>query len=131
MEFVGTTLKFEDVLYKAIPQVGDALPFLRIDKVGDKVRILKTEGFLGDFGDNHRFDFKIHREVSGEDPHELHTGSGDTHKVTVYTGIKDAEFLYAIEGMEDGDIRITHSVDFLKEWRHLDVAGYLFTRVVS
>lgn len=130
LELVGTSLVHENVVYSEIPKVDGALPFLRITKMDGRVFILKTVGFLGDFGDGHRFDFKFHRHDNPELPPEIHTGNGDVHKITVFTGIKQDIFVYAIEGMNDGDLRITLSDDFLADWNHTDIGGFLFTRVV-
>lgn len=130
LELVGTSLLLENVVYSEIPKVDGALPFLRITRMDDQVFILKTTGFLGDFGDGHRFDFKFNRQNGQDLPPEIHTGHGVVHKVTVFTGIQQNIFIYAIEGMSDGDLRITLSDDFLGTWKHTDIAGFLFTREV-
>lgn len=130
LELVGTPFNFADVIYREIPAIEGVLPYLRIDKVSNLIRVLKTEGFLGDFGDGHRFDFKIHRHIDSDLPPEIHTGNGEAHKITVFTGIRRNVFTYAIEGMSDGNLRITQSDDFLEDWNHTDIHGFLFTRVV-
>lgn len=130
LELIGTSLKFNDIQYNVIPKVEGALPFLRIEKANNVVRVLKTEGFLGDFDGGHRFDFKIYRHEVPELPPEIHTGNGNIHKITVYTGIKQDVFVYAIEEMSDGDLRITMSDDFLVDGNHTNIGGFLFTRAV-
>lgn len=130
LELVGTSLNFGDVIYREIPAIEGVLPYLRIDKVSNLVRILKTEGFLGDFGDGHLFDFKIHRPEDRSAPNEIHTGKGEVHKVTVYTCLATDTWCYALEGMVDGTVRLTHSKDFLEGWEHLDIGGFVFRRAV-
>lgn len=130
LEFLGTSLNFADIIYRTVPAVEGTLPFLRIDKVNNLVRVLKTEGFLGDFGDNHRFDFAIYRPEDWNAPNEIRTATGEVLKVTKYNRLHVNTWCYSLEAMTDGNIRLTHSKDFLEGWEHLDITGYLFKRTV-
>lgn len=134
LELLGTDLKFEDVDFIVLPRNDKIHNHLWIERTGDKVKIFKTEGFIFDFGDTHELTATIVRNDDIAKPQLLSTPEGKSIPFVGYNIIKGGvndKWFYYLDEIKSGQIRLTHSQNFLSELDHHEILGYAIRRFVS
>lgn len=134
LTLLGIDVKFENVKYVIKPANYKVAPHMWIERTGEQVLVMITEGFLFPFTEDQVLNAMIVRNDQLDKPQELHVAN-KVKLYTQYSVIKGGDcdkWFYYLDEVKSGELRVVHSTNFFENGiEHKDLLGYEVRRYTN